>query len=68
MISMNSTIPMTVMAELERAVERAKLHAHDHADRKAACDRMDRMRDELRTRHGELNVAVELVREARDEP
>jgi hypothetical protein len=67
MVPMNSTIPMTVMVDLERAIERAMLHSHDGADRQAACERMDRMREELRTRHGELNVAVELVQESRDE-
>ena len=27
---------------------------------------MDRMREEFRRRHGEVNVAVDLIREARD--
>ena len=32
-----------------------------------ACERMDRMREELRRLHGEMNVAVDLIREGRDE-
>jgi hypothetical protein len=32
-----------------------------------ACERMDRMREETRRRHGEMNVAVDLIRETRDE-
>jgi hypothetical protein len=34
----------------------------------AACDRMDRMREENRKFFGEQNIAVELIREARDNP
>jgi len=32
-----------------------------------ACDEQDRLREELRQKVGELNLAAELVREARDE-
>ena len=35
---------------------------------KAACERMDRMREENRKRFGELNIAVDLIRETRDHP
>ena len=35
---------------------------------KAACERMDRMREENRKLFGEQNLAVELVRETRDRP
>lgn len=35
---------------------------------KAACERMDRMREANRTRFGEQNIAVDLIREARDRP
>jgi hypothetical protein len=34
---------------------------------KAACERMDRMREENRKRFGEQNVAVDLIRETRDQ-
>jgi hypothetical protein len=33
---------------------------------KAACERMDRMREENRKLFGEQNIAVELIRETRD--
>ena len=33
-----------------------------------ACDEQDRLREELRQKVGELNLAVELVREVRDDP
>lgn len=35
---------------------------------KAACERMDRMREENRKLFGEQNIAVELIRETRDQP
>jgi len=35
---------------------------------KAACERMDRMREENRTLFGEQNIAVDLIREVRDRP
>lgn len=34
----------------------------------AACERMDRMREENRRLFGEQNIAVELIRESRDQP
>ena len=33
---------------------------------KAACERMDRMREENRKLFGEQNIAVDLIRETRD--
>lgn len=35
---------------------------------KSACERMDRMREENRKLFGEQDVAVALIREARDRP
>jgi hypothetical protein len=35
--------------------------------RQAACERMDRLREENRQLFGEQNIAVELVRQTRDE-
>lgn len=32
-----------------------------------ACERMDKMREELRARIGTVDVAVELIRDARDQ-
>jgi predicted TIM-barrel fold metal-dependent hydrolase len=34
---------------------------------KAACEHMDRMREENRKRFGEQNIAVELTRQTRDQ-
>jgi hypothetical protein len=35
---------------------------------KAACERMDRMREENRKLFGQQNISVDLIREARDRP
>jgi hypothetical protein len=35
---------------------------------KAACERMDRMREQNRKLFGDQNIAVDLIREARVEP
>jgi len=64
---MSSTIPDEIMAGLERAAERAALNVRDPAIRKRACDRMDRTREQLRAKYGEMNVAIDLIREIRDD-
>ncbi|HET6572791.1 MAG TPA: hypothetical protein VFG68_04250 [Fimbriiglobus sp.] len=62
---MNPTqmIPADVMAELREATERAAQGVRDPEVMRRACERMDRMRDELRSHVGELDVAVDLIRE-----
>jgi hypothetical protein len=64
---MNTTepIPDDVMAELRSATERAARGIRDPEAMRRACERMDRMREELRGRTGQLDIAVELIREAR---
>jgi hypothetical protein len=60
-------IPETVMSELEWAAQQATRDLRDPKTIAEACERMDRTREELFRRHGELNESVELIREARDE-
>ena len=55
------------MAELRNRAERAARGLIDPETRRSARERMDRMREEFRLRNGEVNLAVELVREARDD-
>jgi len=66
---MNSsdTIPADLMAELWAATERAARGVNDPTVMRRACERMDRMREELRQRVGDLDVAPDLIREGRDE-
>jgi len=61
------TIPADVMAELRAATERAVRGVRDPEVMRRACERMDRMREELRGRAGEMDIVVELIREARGE-
>jgi hypothetical protein len=62
-----STIPPELMAELQQRAERVVRGIIDPEARMKARERMDRMREEFRRRHGEVNLAVELIREARDD-
>jgi hypothetical protein len=55
-------IPPEVMAELEQAVERVLKGIRDPEVMRKAAERMDRMREAMK----ETNIAVELIREARD--
>jgi hypothetical protein len=53
--------------ELQEACDRLAQGLTFNADEKAeACERMDRMREENRRLFGETNLAVELIRQARD--
>ena len=62
-----SVIPPEEMAELERAVSDAVRGVWDPEAIDRAFEEMDRAREELRQEVGELNVAVDLIREGRDE-
>jgi hypothetical protein len=62
-----SAIPPEILAEMQERAERAARGLRDPEDARRACERMDRMREELRQRVGETDIAVALVREARDE-
>jgi hypothetical protein len=52
---------------MQQRAERAARGMIDPEARRIARERMDRMREEFRGRHGELNLAVELIREARED-
>ena len=59
--------PSEIKRELTGAIAKLACNERDPEAIRKACARMDRMREELRDKHGELNVAVELVRQGRDE-
>jgi hypothetical protein len=61
------TIPPELVAELQERAERAARGLIDLETRRIARERMDRMREEFRRKHGEVNLAVTLIREARDD-
>lgn len=54
-----------LMGQLEEAVRRAASGVRDVEAMQKACERMDRMREENRKRFGIQNVAVDLIRDAR---
>jgi hypothetical protein len=60
-------IPPDVLAELDEAIRAAMSGPPDPEVMREACEEQDRAREELRQRVGELNVAVDLIREVRDE-
>jgi len=63
----NTGVPPAVMADLLDAARYAASGIRDPEVMRRACERMDRMREELRQQVGEMNVAVDLVREVRDD-
>lgn len=62
-----ATFPPEIRAELEEAIRRALSGVRDPEAMRKACERMDRAREELRKKHGELNIAVDLIRQGREE-
>ena len=62
-----SSIPPEIMAELQVAIDNAIKGVRDPERMRKAAERMDRMREEMRQRVGEVDVAVDLIREGRDE-
>jgi hypothetical protein len=60
-------IPADVRAEFEETVRRAMSGKRDPEAMRKACERMDRMREETRKKHGELDIGVPAIRELRGE-
>jgi hypothetical protein len=59
-------IPAHVMAELQAAADSVARDIHDPQKMLQACERMDRLRDEIRRQHGILDIGVSAIRELRD--
>jgi hypothetical protein len=53
--------------ELDDAVRALMIGVRDLEAMRRACERMDRMREELRQRIGNVEMAVELIRDARSQ-
>ncbi len=68
---MNTTkttgIPPDLAAEFQEAWDDLSKGIRRPDKMKAACERMDRLREENRQLFGEQNVAVELIRQTREE-
>ncbi len=61
-----SGIPPELMAELQRAAEQAAQGVRDPEAVRRACEDMDRLREEIRRRHGVLDIGVPAIRALRD--
>jgi hypothetical protein len=62
----NSLIPPQVMAELQAAADRVAEGIRDPEIMAKACERMDQLREEIRRKHGILDIGVPAIRELRD--
>jgi hypothetical protein len=55
------------LKELQDAVDRLVKGERDAEVMRQACERMDQMREELRKRIGTVEIAVDLIRDARNQ-
>ena len=62
-----SHIDPELLTELEHAASRAAQGVHDPAIMQQAAASMDRLREEIRRKHGILDIGVPAIRELRDE-
>ncbi len=58
--------PEDVKAALQQALDDLSKGIRDPEKAKAACEHMDRLREENRKLFGETDIAVQLIRETRD--
>jgi hypothetical protein len=62
----NGPIPPQVMADLQAAADRVAKGVRDPEIMGKACERMDRLREEIRRQHGILDIGVPAIRALRD--
>ena len=62
----NGGLPTEVIAELQDAADRAARGIRDPEITRRSRERMDRLREEIRRKHGILDIAVPAIRELRD--
>ena len=60
-------IPPELVSEFDDAVRRAMAGIRDPEAMDRACERMDRMREEVFKRNGILDIGVPAIRELRDQ-
>lgn len=66
-VATNTGIPPELAAALDEALRNAMTGNRDPEAMRQACDEQDRLREELRQKVAEVNIAVELLREVRDD-
>jgi hypothetical protein len=62
----SSPFTREIMAELQEGIERAMKGIRDPEAMRIACERMDRIREEVYRRNGLLDFAVPTIRALRD--
>ena len=60
-------IPPELLAQMHEAAFKEMSPVRDPEAMKKACERMDRMREEIKKKHGILDIGVPAIRELRDE-
>lgn len=65
-MSTPNTVPADLMTQLQEAATLAAKGIRDPEVTRKARERMDRMREEVRKKHGLLDIAVPSIRELRD--
>ena len=66
-MSIDTVVSPELVQRLQDRLERVAKGIRDPEEMRQACENMDRMREELRRRIGIVNVAVDLIRDARDQ-
>lgn len=62
-----TAIPPDLAAEFQEAIDDLAKGIRRLEKMQAACERMDRLREENRKLFGEQNIAVDLIRQTRDQ-
>jgi hypothetical protein len=65
-MSIQAPISTELLERMHAAVERAAAGRRDPAQMRAACEEMDRIRESIQRRLGVIDLAVELIRDARN--
>jgi hypothetical protein len=66
-IKPDGSVPSEIDLELEEALRQAMSGIRDPEEMRKACERMDRMREEVYKREGLLDIGVPAIRELRGE-
>jgi hypothetical protein len=67
MAMLETPLAVTVDPEVQASIDRVLKGIRDPKAMRQASERMDRMREEMRRRVGNVNLAVPLIRETREE-
>jgi hypothetical protein len=67
MATIEQPVAIIVDPDVQAAVDRALKGVRDPVAMRQAAERMDRMREEMRQRVGNVDLAVPLIRATRDE-